>query len=139
MVTISAKKIIALDSLNGLKPVACIIVNSLSFLSLLVTIVAAAKAASGAIIGIIGGIVKIENSKNTRKKLRGGAKKVDIITNETQISNLDPNTIIKDIDVGDITNPLGESVDELSESDEMYPPDPDKQIKEDMMLSLIHI
>ena len=67
MVTISAKKIIALDSLNGLKPVACIIVNSLSFLSLLVTIVAAAKAASGAIIGIIGGIVKIENSKNTRK------------------------------------------------------------------------
>tara|TARA_X000000950_G_scaffold48773_1_gene56853 strand:+ start:964 stop:1317 length:354 start_codon:yes stop_codon:yes gene_type:complete len=67
MVTISAKKIIALDSLNGLKPVACIIVNSLSFFSLLVTIVAAAKAASGAIIGIIGGIVKIENSKNTRK------------------------------------------------------------------------
>ena len=67
MVTISAKKIIALDSLNGLKPDACIIVNSLSFLSLLVTNIAAANAASGAIIGIIGGIVKIENSKNTRK------------------------------------------------------------------------
>jgi hypothetical protein len=35
-------------------------------LSLLVTNIAAANAASGAIIGIIGGIVKIENSKNTR-------------------------------------------------------------------------
>tara|TARA_B100000927_G_scaffold40039_1_gene28658 strand:+ start:199 stop:504 length:306 start_codon:yes stop_codon:yes gene_type:complete len=67
MVTINAKKIIALDSLNGLKPVACIIVSSLSFFSLLVTNIAAAKAASGAIIGIIGGIVNIENSKNTRK------------------------------------------------------------------------
>ena len=67
MVIISPKKIIALDSLNGLKPVACIIVSSLSFLSLLVTNIAATKAASGAIIGIIGGIVKIENSKNTRK------------------------------------------------------------------------
>ena len=66
MVTISPKKIIALDSLNGLKPVDCIIVNSLSFLSLLVTNIAAAKAARGAIFGIIGGIVKIENSKNTR-------------------------------------------------------------------------
>ena len=65
--TINAKKIIALDSLNGLKPVACIIVSSLSFFSLLVTNIAAAKAASGAIIGIIGGIVNIENSKNTRK------------------------------------------------------------------------
>ena len=73
--------------------------------------------------------------KNTRKKLRGGAKKEDIITNETQISNLDPNTIIKDIDVGGITNPLGESVDEQSESDEMYPPDPDIQIQRDMILA----
>ena len=67
IVTTSPKKKIALDNLNGLKPVACIMVNSLSFLSLLVTNIAAAKAASGAIIGIIGGIVKIENSKNTRK------------------------------------------------------------------------
>ena len=76
---------------------------------------------------------KRSKKKNTRKKLRGGAKKVDIITNETQISNLDPNTIIKDIDVGGITNPLG--VDEKSESDEMYPLDPDIQIQRDMILA----
>ena len=61
--SINPNKKIGLDNLNGLKPVACIIVNSLSFLSLLVTNIAAANAASGAIIGIIGGIVKIENSK----------------------------------------------------------------------------
>ena len=93
---------------------------------------------------------KRSKKKNTRK-LRGGAKKVDI-TNEIQISNLDPNTINKDIDdegitnpyldpntinkdIDDegITNPLGESVDELSESDEMYPPDPDIQFEKDKM------
>ena len=66
MVTISPNKKIARDNLNGLKPVACIIVSSLSFLSLFVTKIAAANAASGAMIGIIGGIVRIENSKNTK-------------------------------------------------------------------------
>ena len=76
---------------------------------------------------------KRSKKKNTRKKLRGGAKKEDIITNETQISNLDPNTIIKDIDVGGITNPLG--VDEKSESDEMNPSDPDIQMERDMILA----
>ena len=57
----SPNKKIERDNLNGLKPVACIIVSSLSFLSLFVTKIAAANAASGATIGIIGGIVRIEN------------------------------------------------------------------------------
>ena len=65
-VIVSPNKKIARDSLNGLKPVACIIVSSLSFLILFVTNIAAANAARGAIIGKIGGIVKIENSKNTK-------------------------------------------------------------------------
>ena len=66
IVTTSPNKKIALDNLNGLKPVACIIVSSLSILSRFVTNIAAANVASGAIIGIIGGIVRIENSKNTK-------------------------------------------------------------------------